>query len=124
LYVRQSNLIWPSLRGARRDKGDATAKALQAEKDEDDEDDEDALYGADVEGDVEELEIDPGDEEALQMFMFNKQPQQARNLGDIILEKIREKEQLTAAQSAMTAEDAVKARLNPKVAEVYSQYVL
>jgi hypothetical protein len=58
------------------------------------------------------------------MFMMgggNNQGQ-ARTLGDIVMEKIKMNERRTDLDPA-TADAIVKSRLNPKVVDVYTQFV-
>ena len=93
-------------------------------------DEEDGLVHRDGEY-VEEVEIDEADEAAMRLFMSSDQPAR-RTLGDIIFEKIQEKEAMDAAgggraggalggaAAAANKEEAIGAGLNPKVVEVYT----
>ncbi|XP_066528162.1 bystin [Hoplias malabaricus] len=68
-------------------------------------------------GDVTEVEVDPEDEKAIQMFM-NKNPPVRRTLADIIMEKITEKQ--TEVGTVMSeVSEAFVPQLDPRVVEVY-----
>lgn len=66
---------------------------------------------------LEEIELNPEDEKALEMFM-KPEDQSRKTLADVIMEKLRAQEGGFAG-TAENVEEAVVQALNPKVVEVY-----
>lgn len=90
---------------------------IEATKEEDsDDEDDNYLQEAELE-EVEEIEIDEDDERELSLFM-PQATSKMRTLADIIMDKIKEKEE---AQAATTQEEAVDHGLDPKVVQVYTE---
>ncbi|KAI8062855.1 Bystin-domain-containing protein [Gongronella butleri] len=73
----------------------------------------------DVDGEVEELEIDEEDADVLEKF-FPSAPRERRTLADLIMDKINEKNN-AADGMAMDAEVASDITANPKVVEAYTK---
>lgn len=90
--------------------------AATAELDSDDDEDEDALLAAEIE-EVEEIEINEEDEMDLSLFM-PAATSTRRTLADIIMDKIREKEE---AKNVQVQEEAVDHGLDPKVVQAYTE---
>lgn len=103
-----------------------------------DEGDDAAFDEEEADVDVEDVELSPEDAASLEMFMPSGGGLKAKKtLGDIILEKIREKEQQSGASThgsnvhfgagfggsavAPSADEAVRAKLDPKIVEVYTK---
>lgn len=100
-------------------ENDLTFENTQGDDDDSDDsemdDNDDAITNQDHDGYVEEVHVSAADEETMESFMEGNFSDR-RNLGDIILEKIREKE---AAERGETTSSAAP-ELNPKVIEVYN----
>ena len=83
-------------------------------------DDED-LDDVDKYGEYEELEIEEEDADVLQQFLPSA-PLKQRNLADLIMEKINEKNAMDAqAEGAGGDEGEQMPEMNPKVIEVYTK---
>ena len=99
----------------------ALATAAGAGSDEDDDDDEDAGEEEEVTAEyyeVEDVELDEGDERALDLFMGSRRPQ---NLADIIMEKIAQHQERSEGDAAahLDEDEQPMPELPPKVIEVY-----
>lgn len=106
-----------------------------------DDDDEDGEFDEDDGGaDMDEIELSAEDQASLEMFMPKSNTVKSKSLADIILDKIREKEEQAASGGAapganvkfgagfgmpVTAntDEAVRAKLDPKIVEVYTKSV-
>ena len=89
--------------------------------DEDEDDDEDAGEEEEVTAEyyeVEDVELDEGDERALDLFMGSRRPQ---NLADIIMEKIAQHQERSEGDAAahLDEDEQPMPELPPKVIEVY-----
>ena len=89
--------------------------------DEDDDDEEDAGEEEEVTAEyyeVEDVELDEGDERALDLFMGSRRPQ---NLADIIMEKIAQHQERSEGDAAAHLDEGEQPmpELPPKVIEVY-----
>ncbi|KAI7850797.1 Bystin-domain-containing protein [Circinella umbellata] len=82
-------------------------------------DDED-LDDVDKYGEYEELEIEEEDADVLQQFLPTA-PLKQRNLADLIMEKINEKNAMDAQAEAGGEEGEQMPEMNPKVIEVYTK---
>tara|TARA_B110001469_G_C9502890_1_gene251014 strand:- start:24 stop:719 length:696 start_codon:yes stop_codon:yes gene_type:complete len=105
----------------------ALVTAAGAGSDDEDDDDEDAGEEEEVTAEyyeVEDVELDEGDERALDLFMGSRRPQ---NLADIIMQKIAQHQESAEARAPGEGEGASHLRegeqlmpeLPPKVIEVY-----
>lgn len=110
--------------GSARAAAQARAQAYASSDDEDDDESDEEMDTDEYEGDelvrindgyVEEIEIDEDDEEALANFMLGAP--ERRNLADIIMDKIFEKE---ARERGDVEEEAPESRFDPKIVEVYT----
>jgi essential nuclear protein 1 len=99
--------------------GKYTAAELDSDQESADDSDDEA-FKEEYDEDVEEIEVDPEDERV--MAAFNKpQATERRSLADIIMEKIKEKEQqLELVPKAMPGGAPVPT-INPKIIDVYTQ---
>mmetsp|Transcript_15323 Transcript_15323/g.32852 ORF Transcript_15323/g.32852 Transcript_15323/m.32852 type:complete len:288 (-) Transcript_15323:388-1251(-) len=117
-------------REARKKQASKKEKEVQQSDDEDDDlnDDQDGEYEIEYlnEDEYETMEVHEEDERALEAFMNKKKPER-RSLADIIMEKIREKEE-RAARQAEAAEktpgsgavtETARPKMNPQLVEVY-----
>ena len=113
--AQKEELERPNLSGFGQDSEDDAA--FSDDEVEDDEEEVEELVNFD--GDyVEDINISASDEAALASFMPNTMPER-RNLADIIMDKIREKEE---GENGMNAEEGDRPpELPPKVVEVYTQ---
>ncbi|KAI9269273.1 Bystin-domain-containing protein [Phascolomyces articulosus] len=84
------------------------------------ESDEEELDDMEKYGEYEELEIEEEDADVLQQFLPSA-PFQRRNLADIIMEKINEKNAMDAQGGEMTEGEEAMPEMNPKVIEVYTK---
>eukprot|EP01098_Paradermamoeba_levis_P005966 TRINITY_DN2491_c0_g1_i1.p1 TRINITY_DN2491_c0_g1~~TRINITY_DN2491_c0_g1_i1.p1 ORF type:complete len:437 (-),score=174.61 TRINITY_DN2491_c0_g1_i1:102-1412(-) len=85
----------------------------------DDSDDDNEVFSETEDNYLEEFEdIEEGDERILQMFMSNEAPER-KSIADIIMEKIKEKEEGGGQQTAEQQQASFIAKLDPKVIDVY-----
>ncbi len=76
-------------------------------------DEEDYNFDDEEEYEVEEIEMNAEDVRAMELWMGPQAPK--RTLADLIMEKIREKEEMMATGKTQTVEE----RLDPKIVQVY-----
>jgi len=99
-------------------KTESRKQRLSDDEDEEEEDDEFEVEYLN-ENEFEQLELNRDDERALEAFMSRNKPER-RTLADIIMEKIKEKEQRAAREAAEGGAPAQTPGLNDKLAEVYN----
>ncbi|TYZ65215.1 hypothetical protein PybrP1_003990 [[Pythium] brassicae (nom. inval.)] len=121
---KQQQKQQPTAGGSARAAVQTRAQAYASSEDEDEDASDEEMDTDEYEGDelvrindgyVEDIEIDEDDEEALANFMLGAP--ERRNLADIIMDKIFEKE---ARERGDVEEEAPESRFDPKIVEVYT----